>query len=297
MISSYDHGMLRVARNDSEFGRWEKYERVPDQRLRAHVHGPYQGWFESTTRPEQRRELPSVIVPLIVNFGSPFRLTDSAGRAAEFDSFVAGLDDSYAFDEVTGDSLCIQVNFKPLGAHRFLGLPMDALAHRVVALEELLGAPARRLAEQLHDAPSWEARFELLDSLIAERFETGPEPSPGVAWTLRRLEETGGSVAIAALAAELGWSRRHLVAKFREQIGLPPKTVARILRFENVIRRLGEADGVRLAEIAYDCGYYDQAHLNRDFRDFAGTTPGEFLGHIRPRQEPEPLVTSSGTTR
>jgi len=60
-------------------------------------------------------------------------------------------------------------------------------------------------------------------------------------------------------------------------VGLPPKTVGRILRFDRVAQQLLEVDAPRLAEVAYDCGYYDQAHLNRDFRDFAGTTPGDYL--------------------
>lgn len=95
------------------------------------------------------------------------------------------------------------------------------------------------------------------------------------------LQETAGGVRIGKLAGELGCSRRHLAAVFHEQVGLPPKTVARQLRFQSVCRRLTR-DPARWADIAYDAGYCDQAHLNREFRDLAGTTPTDFLARLIP---------------
>jgi AraC-like DNA-binding protein len=113
------------------------------------------------------------------------------------------------------------------------------------------------------------------------RLERGPAPSPAVAWAFERLRATAGSAPVGDLAVELGWSRRHLAAMFREQVGLPPKSVARLLRFESVLRRI-DADAVRWADIAQDFGYCDQSHLNRDFRDLLGTTPTEYLARRLP---------------
>jgi transcriptional regulator GlxA family with amidase domain len=103
-------------------------------------------------------------------------------------------------------------------------------------------------------------------------------PSPGVEWSWQRLRRTGGRASIGALAAELGWSHRRLIVRFREQIGLAPKTVARVLRFDRAVAALGSSGSRGFAEIALDCGYFDQAHLNRDFRELAGTTPTAFRG-------------------
>ena len=103
-----------------------------------------------------------------------------------------------------------------------------------------------------------------------------------LAWAWRRLSDSRGGVEIGALAGELGCSRKHLIARFREQVGLPPKTIARILRFREGALDLQNGGGDRLAEVAQDCGYYDQAHLNRDFREFAGLTPTEFLDRRLP---------------
>ena len=128
----------------------------------------------------------------------------------------------------------------------------------------------------------WDARFELLDAYIARRIEAARLPSPDVARACRRLHETGGRLEVGALAAELGCSNRHLVARFREQVGTPPKTLASLIRFRRAVDRLGHDDGSRFAEIAADCGYYDQAHLNREFRRLAGTTPGAFVASRLP---------------
>ncbi len=118
----------------------------------------------------------------------------------------------------------------------------------------------------------------MLDQLLLDRAEQGPQPAREVVRVYRRLTGSHGSVPIGALADEVGWSRRHLVAKFRQQVGLPPKTFARIVRFQHLLSRLtAEANWTRLAA---ECGYYDQAHMNRDFREFAGTTPTDYLTRV-----------------
>ena len=105
--------------------------------------------------------------------------------------------------------------------------------------------------------------------------------SAAVAWALSRLWETQGRERVESLAAQLGCSRRYLHARFREQVGLPPKSVARLIRFGAVRRRI-ERTPSRWADIAHECGYADQSHLNRDFRELAGTTPSDFITRLLP---------------
>jgi AraC-like DNA-binding protein len=279
-----DAQAVTVVRHDSPLGRWEMASRDPDPRLSGYV-GAYTGYVEQTPGPLRRREVPSTHVTLILSFGPAIGVggPGAAGAPAHSrTSFVAGLHDAPVVTEHAGRQHGIEVRLAPLAAGRVLGVPMDALANQVVALEDLLGRDAERLVEALYDAPGWAARFALLDEVIAARLQAGRPPSPGVAWAWGRLGETHGAVPIGALAAELGWSRRHLGARFREQVGIPPKLLARILRFERVVARLIHAPGECWAEVAYDCGYYDQAHLNRDFRAFAGSTPTAFLAARMP---------------
>jgi AraC-like DNA-binding protein len=275
---------LRVLRNESELGRWELAEADPAPALRPYLSRPYQGFVEQRPGSMRRLEVPNGGIVLVVNFGEPFQISGPRDLVGEEhrSSFLAGLTDEYAITEYVGTSQGIQVDLTPPGAHLVLGLPMSELANRVVQLEDVLGPAARRLTEALYEAPGWQARFELLDAALGARLAAARPPSPDVAWAWRRLIDTSGGVEIGALTNELGCSRRHLIARFREHVGLPPKTLARILRFNRVLALLARDDGARLAEIAYACGYYDQSHLNRDFRDLAGITPGEFLARRIP---------------
>lgn len=244
--------------------------RPPHPALRRHIR-TLTGWYERTDGPLRRRELPGGRVVLVVSFGP--RL-DVDGRT--YTSFAAGLHDAPAITEHDGYGYGIQSYMTPLGARRFFGLPMGEITGQVVELEDLIGGPAaRELAERLATAPDWPARLDLFERAIARRVLAAPPVPTELEWAWQRLLDTDGSVPVTDLAAELGRSRRHLAVRFREELGMTPKAVPRLLRFERALQRLRAGD--ELGDLALDAGYYDQAHFNRDFRAFAGTTPTEYL--------------------
>jgi AraC-like DNA-binding protein len=242
--------------------------RAPHTALAPHVRS-LAGWYERVDGPVRRAEPPGARIVLVISFGPAM---DIDGR--RFRSFVAGLHDAPALTEHAGEGHGIQAYLSPLGASRLLGLPMGELTRQVVELEDLIGPAAGELAERLAEAPGWPARFALLERAIAERTLAAPDAEPELEWAWRRLLESDGAVPVADLATELGWSRRHFSARFREQIGMPPKLLARVLRFERALNRLRAGD--ELVDVALDSGYYDQAHFNRDFKAFAGCTPTEY---------------------
>ena len=255
--------------------------RAPHPALAGAVHR-YVGFVERSPVPLRRREVPQQQVTVIVNFGPPLTVSGPRLPAAARGSFVAPLNESPAVTEFSGVSHGIQIDLAPFAARALFDQPLEQLDALVVDLDDALGEDSSLLVERLHDAPSWDARFDLLDALIGRRVEDAAPPAPDAAWAWRRLGQTGGRLAIGTLAVELGCSRRHLSARFRDQVGLPPKAVARIMRFRRVLGLLGRDDGTRLAELALDCGYYDQAHLNRDFRELAGTNPSAYVGSRLP---------------
>jgi len=284
---SADPRHTRTVRRRSGGEDWEMVLGEPEARLREHVLG-YMDFAEHTTHAVRRREIAGALVPLIINFGPPFRIHGSGGEVSEpREGFVAGMSDGVSISESTGRSRCVQVNFTPLGARRFLRLPMGELANRVVGLEDLFGrAEADRLRSRLHDAPDAEARFRLVDAFVGARVEGARGPSAGVGRAWRRLWETAGRLEAGALAREIGCSRKHLAARFHDEVGLAPKAVARILRFQHAVSLLDPSAEVRWTEVAHRCGYYDQAHLIRDFRQLAGATPGEYLRGIAGGDDP-----------
>jgi AraC-like DNA-binding protein len=270
---------VTVARHDSPLGRWELASRDAHPGLAGDVAG-YIGYVEDTNRPLRRREVATADVTLIISFGPTLDVLDPLRperSAPAQTSFVAGLSDAPVLIEHAGIQHGVEVNLTPLGARRLLGVAMDELTNRVVRLDDLLGPGAGLLVERLDEAPGWAERFDVLDAALARRLAERPPATPEVAWAWGRLRATDGAFPVGALAGELGWSRRRLGLVFRDQVGLPPKLLARILRFDRVVARLRREDPDRWADVAYDAGYYDQAHFNRDFREFAGTTPSAFL--------------------
>jgi AraC-like DNA-binding protein len=261
---------LEVRRHDSALGRWEMVHRAAPAALRPHVLG-YLGYREWLPRPFRRLEVPLAEVHVIVSFGPEVRVP------APVRSFVAAPHTRHSIVDFDSEQHGVELRLTPIGTHVLLGVPMHELADRVVGIEDLLGREGAELPERLYEAGTWPARFALLDRLLARRLQEARPPAPGVEHAWWRLVGTHGGATVEALAEEVGWSRRHLFARFREHTGLPPKVFARILRFQHAASLLADTNGPSLCEIALDCGYYDQAHLNRDFREFAGRTPTELM--------------------
>ena len=144
------------------------------------------------------------------------------------------------------------------------------------------------------NSPWWMGVHPRVDQFRLRRLERGPRPSPEVGWAWERLVATDGAVPIGRIANEVGRSHKHLIAKFRQQIGLRPKTAARLVRLDGVWRRLDE-DRRRLdwGQLAAEAGYADQGHLIRDFHQFTGTTPTDFQARtLAPHRDGEGEVNS-----
>ncbi len=246
----------------------------------------YCGYEERFTGPVRRREVPHGGVVLIVSFGEPIDVGFLTGRPelGRHRSFVAGLSDAAAVTQHAGRQHGIQVDLTPLGAYRLLGLPMSELANQAVPLDALLGGDGDRLVDQLASQADWVSRFTLLDRVLAAAADDGPEPDREVARAWHQLVATDGTVSVGDLAADVGWSRRHLTDRFHRQVGLAPKTTARVLRFQRAVRLLADprSDDEAIAMVAARCGYADHSHLIRDFQDLGGMTPTALRTGIEP---------------
>lgn len=216
------------------------------------------------------RIVPHPAVMLVIEFGDgPVVIDGVAGARAE-GSLVAGLAPEPVRARLRQVE-AVQVRLSPVAAYAVLGTAPSDLDRTLVSLPDLWGRDAVRLREQLAEAPSWAARFDVIDRALAERADAGPAVDPEVAYAWERIVAQAGQVRIDDLAAASGWSRKRLWSRFCTQIGLTPKRAAMLVRFDRAAQRL--ATGHTPAQVAADCGYTDQSHLHRDVVSFAAATP------------------------
>jgi AraC-like DNA-binding protein len=235
----------------------------------AGVIGRYADFAERTSGPRETSEVPGRCIVVVVDLDTGW--TVEGGR---FGSFAGGLYARPVRVRHEGSSRGVQFDLEPPAARALLGVPAGELAQRTVGLEDVLGADAARIAERLDAAPDAQARIRVLDEALMRRLaraRSAARPDTERAWAL--LRATGGRMPVAALAAALGCSRRHLAKRFAEDVGVSPKVAARLIRFEAARRRLG---AVPLARLAAEHGFADQAHLAREFRELGGATPTAF---------------------
>ena len=216
-----------------------------------------------------------------------------------FATLVGGLHTTPALITHDGRQSGIQLGLTPLGARALLGLPAGELANIDVSGSDLLGAVAGEWHERLRAAAGWPERFAALDDMLSShaRFDAAVGAEFAHAW--RRLLSTGGRVSMADLAGEVGWSARHLGGRFQAETGLAPKAAARVIRFDRarrlLQRRLAAGQPSALADLAVACGYYDQAHLAREFRSLAGCPPSQWLAEEFRNVQADATAASAGS--
>jgi AraC-like DNA-binding protein len=252
----------------------------------------YTGYRQRGIAPARHRGLPSPFLTLIFTLDEPLTMVahpDPGQSPGDFGTLLGGLHSLPALIGHQGAQSGLQLALRPLGARVLLGLPAGELAGIDVPAEAVLGGAGAELHARLRQAPGWPERFDVVDETLLRLMgarPAGPSPvapdvAPEVGWAWGQLLATGGATRVSALAAETGWSSRHLTSRFRTEIGLTPKAAARVIRFHRARRLLvGQVTAggqARLADLAVSCGYFDQAHLAREFRALAGVPPSQWL--------------------
>jgi AraC-like DNA-binding protein len=207
---------------------------------------------------------------------TPLRVYDAvdAERAHSMGTAViGGARASFYVRDVSRPVCGVGAQLQPGTASLFLGVPAEQLAGRHTQLDALWGRAVEGMRAQLAEAPSLEARLALFERLLLTRLPRIRGLHPAVAEGLMRLG-TGDDVAAAAAAS--GYSHRRFTALFREAVGLAPKLYCRVRRFERALEQAGRAAQPSWSGLALAAGYSDQAHFNRDFREFSGLTPGRY---------------------
>ncbi|MGH3494783.1 MAG: helix-turn-helix domain-containing protein [Sciscionella sp.] len=264
--------------------------RIPTACLRPLVRR-YIGYRQEHVSLAVHRGLPSRSATLIISLADPVRLiggigTENGPRARQ--SVLGGLHVRPALIAQDRYQCGIHIELHPLGIAALLGACPRELSNTVCALEELPVPWGAELAPMLHGAPSWPERFAILDRVLSQGLRPVEVPAE-VRFAWRALLAGQGTLGVGALAKQVGWSRRHLTQRFATAVGVTPKQAARLMRFERSTTLVRAGVTSSLAQLALDCGYYDQAHMSGEWREFAGCPPSTWI------REELPFLQGSGT--
>lgn len=263
---------MEIERHDSALGRWTLARCSPPD-LAGLVEGAW--YFEGALTRLRERHFPGGMLELVVHLGPAYASVEG-GRVETFPATcLSGLQlRPDVIQAPAGPVAVMGVRLNPAGAFALLGRPLHELTGFTVDLEDVMPGAAARLADRCHAAVGPRARLDAAVGWMREHLRPAAM-DPAVAWAVGRIEARAGAVSIRDLIARTGWSRTRLTSVFREQVGVTPKVLARVRRFRRALEMVGRG-GVPPSRIALDCGYYDQSHLNREFRELSGYTPGGY---------------------
>lgn len=241
---------------------------------------------ETLAAPIEEHVVPDGSVSLLFNLGDAPRIEGGdLGHAAE----VAGAATGPIALRMAGrlDQIGVRLRAGAVGA--ILGLPAGAVAGRTVPLDGMWGTFAHEAVARLAEVPFGPGRLAVLERVLGERLvQVGRAPRPAVIEAVRRIEATRGRIRVSELTA-VGLGERRLEQAFREEVGLSPKELCRIVRLRATLPALGDARRP-LSEVAFTAGFSDQAHLGNEVRRLTGLTPRELRRRVSDSSKttPEP---------
>ena len=224
----------------------------------------------------KQRVLPDGCMEMIFHYGDPYRQYFEDGSSIiQPGSFVFGQITKYIEIAPTGSSGIISARFLPEGTGPFINMPATALENKAVPIAEIF-ADGAAFEQQIVNAPTNEKRIQLIENFLLSKLI---EPHTIDAITRSCVEaifQSRGQIGVVELAGKMKINRRHMERKFTTLIGMSPKQLARVARLQSTLKMLEQKKFISLTSLAYENGYYDQAHFIKDFKDFTGQSPKSF---------------------
>lgn len=240
-------------------------------------------WYSRNADPQHRLErmLPSGCVQVILNLARDFLLDCQEGAPPGLSppSLVVGARSVYEIVDTSDMTDLIGIVFKPAGFAPFASDSVDVFSNRFIALQDLWGSSVLVLRDRLREISTPAERLRCLEDYLLRTFATRldqsahPSHSPKhaiVHYALSQFESTPRVSSVREVAQSTGWSERRFSQVFREQVGFSPKVWTRIRRFQRTVAQLHAGVDLPWADLALECGYYDQSHFANEFRAFSG---------------------------
>jgi AraC-like DNA-binding protein len=234
------------------------------------------------------RVLPTGAAQLIINLKEDetrlydpdreFRCVTTAGTV------FTGVQSRYQIIDTSEQEYVAGIAFKPGGAAAFMRAPAHELTDLDVPLEALWHPRhSTAVRTRLLESPGPDAMLDAIEVMLLEMW-TRQLPHPAVAFALSVFDRRAQTTSIAAVTQAIGMSAKRFIERFKIEVGVTPKRYCRIRRFQQAVARTHRRKIVDWAEVALDCGYFDQAHFIHDFRSFAGVTPTAYQSARTPFQ-------------
>lgn len=237
-------------------------------------------WFVDLQVPYTREKiLPTGTVELMINFGAPHRRYNAAETSFELlrHSWIAGLQTGFIINEPVAETCMMGVRFKPGGAYAFLDIPLSEITNLVIDLDCLWGGFVDELRERLLALPAVADKFALLEQLLRQRMRESRLKLAVEQAAISSILSSNNGRSLKALSADIGMSQKHLITQFKKSVGVSPKQLSRIYRFQRVLNKIDPMTPIVWGDIAYACHFYDQSHFNREFAAFTGMSPTDYL--------------------
>lgn len=221
----------------------------------------------------RERVFPDGCIELLFHFGDRFiRHLPGQPSFVQPRSFIHGQIKEFIEIEASGRMGIFSVRFQPDGLRAFTSLPVNETTGSSIAIEDIWGYEGAMLEEQVLDAATDEQRIAILEGFLLRRLQQR-EDDRVVSYCVASIRRSHGAVGIQQLADAVNIGRRHLERRFLTGVGISPKLLSRIMRFQHTLQLLEQKRFTSLTSLAYEGGFYDQAHFIKDFKEFTGLNP------------------------
>lgn len=233
---------------------------------------------EGSMNPVKERIFPDGSIELIFHWGDFFqKYIDADQVISQPRSFIHGQIKRFIEVRPTGKIGIFSIRFQPHGLYPFLKQDVSELTGLTISTYELWGLEGRLLEERIMEAGSAATRIQLIEKFLVQRLQSRKRPQHDIDHCIRLINYSNGLIPMEKLASEINSGRRSMERKFLEQVGMSPKLLARIIRFQKVLNKIETNNIKSFTAVAYDGGFYDQSHFIRDFKEFTGYNPNLYF--------------------
>lgn len=226
---------------------------------------------------------PKTAMSLVFNLNDSFKLfTDN--RFTQYTDYkkywVAGLQTQPSYVESYGESKMVVIQFKTLGAYVFFNQPLRHFTNQYINLDYIFNSEADEVWERLQEANTVNEKFLLTDNFLYRKLLANKMPDEKLLTSINALLERNENIFIKEICQQHNISRKHLNFLFREYLGISPKMLSSLNRFQLILNTIGRSRPEKLTSIAYELDFFDQAHFNNNFKRFTGIKPNDYIKNV-----------------